>query len=193
MPPPKPPQTCTVCSSTEGERIITDLRFTTAATQHLYGQWEFQLSIPASAIVPTTLDGEVVFNNRFTFHNDGTAIHETGFADWESAKPYFVDYIILSTYMEYMMQGMDNPAAEADILEQYGMTMEEYAIACLDLMDVNGDMESVSMVYYVEGDTLYMAYDWNEEMEVTTITLNGDTLTQSYSDGETVIMTRINE
>lgn len=185
------PKTCTVCAATEGERIVTDARFTTAACSPLFGDWSGQITLPAAAAVGVNVEGEVVFDVVFTYCNDGTVIQHTRFADWESVKPVFVDAVILNLYLEYMFKGMDNPAAEKDIMDQYGMTMEEYAKAYVETIDpdaVNGD---VSMVYYVEGDSLNTAMTWDDKMEVFKFTIEGDTLTLIDENGEPMVLTKM--
>lgn len=187
------PKTCLVCATTEGERIITDPRFTTAACSPLFGDWSGQLALPAAAVVGGSAEGEVVYDVIFTFGNDGTMIQQTSFADWDSAKYLFVDSIILSLYMEYMFMGMDNPAAEQDIMDRYGMTMEEYARAYLDSIDPGDTAGSTSMVYYVEGDSLNYALAWEDEMEADRFTLEGDTLTLIPLLGDPIVLTKITE
>ena len=186
------PKTCSVCAATEGERIITDARFTTAACSQLFGDWSGQMTLPAAAVMGGA-EGDVVFNVIFTYGNDGTAIQQTAFADWDSAKHLFVDAVIFNLYMEYMFMGMDNPAAEKDIMDRYGMTMEQYAQAYLDSIDPSSVDGSTSMVYYVEGDCLYMAMAWEDAMEVYKFTLEGDTLTMNPEVGEPIILTRVAE
>ena len=44
------PETCSRCSDTRGERIITDPRFTTAATIDYYGTWKGHSSINTASI-----------------------------------------------------------------------------------------------------------------------------------------------
>lgn len=187
------PQTCATCAATEGERIITDERFTTAANQHLFGEWAGQLTMPAESLVGPGTEGDVVYDISLVFANDGTVTQYIAFADWDSVKPLFLDYLIGSIYLEYTLQGIDNDAAEEAVMNEFGMTMEELAQAYLDMMDPNSMMEPVDMVYFMEGDILNMAMSWDEEMEISTVTIEGDTLTQTYEDGETVVLTRVAE
>ena len=65
------PKTCSICQKTEGERIITDARFTTTACKDLFGTWKGVYKMPATFIdanLTQTLDLEV----SFIFHNDGS-------------------------------------------------------------------------------------------------------------------------
>lgn len=187
------PKTCSSCAATEGERIITDARFTTAACSQLFGDWSGQLTFPASAVIPGSAEGDVAFNAIFTFSNDGTMIQQTTFADWDNDKYLLVDAIIQSLYLSYMFQGMDNPAARQDIMDRYGMTIEEYARAYLDSIDPGDQVGITTMVYYVDGDFLYYALDWEDEMEVNKIAIEGDTLTLTEEGAEPIILTRVTE
>lgn len=68
------PKTCSICQKTEGERIITDARFTTAACKDLFGTWKGVYKMPATFIdanLTQTLDLEVsfIFNNDGSFQN----------------------------------------------------------------------------------------------------------------------------
>lgn len=65
------PKTCSICQKTEGERIITDARFTTAANKELFGTWKGIYKMPSTFIdadLTQTLDLEV----SFIFNNDGS-------------------------------------------------------------------------------------------------------------------------
>ncbi len=68
------PKTCSICQKTEGERIITDARFTTAANKELFGTWKGIYKMPCTFIdadLAQTLDLEVsfIFNNDGSFQN----------------------------------------------------------------------------------------------------------------------------
>ena len=68
------PKTCSICQKTEGERIITDARFTTAANKELFGTWKGIYKMPSTFIdadLTQTLDLEVsfIFNNDGSFQN----------------------------------------------------------------------------------------------------------------------------
>ena len=68
------PKTCSICQKTEGERIVTDARFTTAANKELFGTWKGIYKMPSTFIDAEhtqTLDLEVsfIFNNDGSFQN----------------------------------------------------------------------------------------------------------------------------
>ena len=185
------PKTCALCAATEGERIITDERFTTDACEFMFGEWTGQMTAAASILYGDSIEGDLVFNVKKTFHNDGVVTEEYSFADWESAKSMFVDIVIRTFYMQYEMMGLDENAAQAAIQSEYGMTIEELAQTSVDALGAEGYSESASMVYYVENGFLYMAVSWDEEMSETTMTLDGDTLTLVSENGVVTTLTRV--
>ena len=189
------PKTCEFCAATEGERIVTDERFKTETTKALYGEWEAQLSIPAGDVVLLTESKEdIVYDCVFTFRNDGTVCQTVRFADWEAAKPVFKETVMIMLYQELAQQGMNQEEADVAIQKEYKMTMEEYALAYLDGVDVSiMEQDPVEMVYYVEGANLHMGYTWDDEMEVSQFSIDGNTLTLVYGDGSTKVLTRITE
>lgn len=68
------PKTCSICQKTEGERIVTDARFTTAANKELFGTWKGIYKMPSTFIdaeLTQTIDLEVsfIFNNDGSFQN----------------------------------------------------------------------------------------------------------------------------
>lgn len=187
------PMTCAVCAATEGERIITDARFETAACAQVFGAWSGQVTLPAEAMFGTGVEGEIVFDVQMTFANDGTALQEMAFADWESVKPMLLDTIIESFYLQYAMLGLDEDAAAEAVKSELGMTIEELAQLSLDSMDPNDFMEPVSMVYYIMDGSMYLGMSWDEEMEQNVMTLEGDTLTLDAGDGGVTVLTRAAE
>ena len=68
------PKTCSICQKTEGERIITDARFTTAACKELFGTWKgiYKMTGPfidAGPTQPLDLEVSFIFNNDGSFQN----------------------------------------------------------------------------------------------------------------------------
>ena len=101
---------------------------------------------------------------------------------------------MIMLYQEFAQQGMSQEEADVAIQKEHKMTMEEYALAYLDGVDVSiMEQDPVEMVYYVDGSNLHMGYTWDDEMEVSQFSIDGDTLTMVYSDGSTEVLTRIAE
>lgn len=172
------PKTCAICAVTEGERIITDPRFITEACQPLFGEWEGQITTTAEENGLTGVEGEIVFDVVFTFYPNGTVTQKSNFADWESTKLLFREYVEKSWYSQAAEQGMDAAAAEEAMLKQYGMTVAQYARDYVDSIDPDAAGNVAEMVYYSEGNTLCMGYSWDSEMMLIMWSIEGDIMTQ---------------
>lgn len=187
------PKTCATCAATEGERIITDARFTTAACSQVFGKWNGQLTIAAEEMFGEGVEGEIVFDMKMTLNNDGSALQEMAFADWDSVKNMLLDTVVESMYQQYAAMGLDKAAADAAVKSELGMTVEELAQLSLDAMDPNDYMEPVSMVYYIADGAMYLGMTWDEELEKNVMTLEGDTLTLDAGDDNVTVLTRAAE
>lgn len=172
------PKTCSVCAATEGERIVTDPRFTTETCKPLFGVWMGQLTTTAEENGLIGVEGEIIFDVVFTFNPDGTVIQQSTFADWESTKILFRECVEASYYSQMAAQGMDAAAAEKAMMQQYNMTVSEYAQAYVDGIDPKNADNSVEMVYYSEGNTMFMGYSWDSEMMAVMWSIEGDVMTQ---------------
>lgn len=188
------PKTCTVCSVTEGEPLATDPRFVTEVCQPLFGTWKGQLTTTTEENGLTGVEGEIVFDVVFTFYPDGTVTQQSSFADWESTMLLFREYYVLLYYSQMAAAGMDAAEAEAAMKSQYNMTVEEYAQYCVDAIDPDAVAQVVEMVYYSEGNTLFMGYSWDSEMMVVMWSIEGDVMTQIMLPEMSMIqLTRVEE
>jgi hypothetical protein len=124
------------------------------------------------------VEGEIIFDVVFTFNPDGTVIQQSTFADWESTKILFRECVEASYYSQMAAQGMDAAAAEKAMMQQYNMTVSEYAQAYVDGIDPKNADNSVEMVYYSEGNTMFMGYSWDSEMMAVMWSIEGDVMTQ---------------
>lgn len=177
------PQTCEVCAATEGERIITDPRFTTAATKELQGKWVMELPLTAEMMgVPGFPEGSTV-NFVLIFGNDGT-LHftvETTDSFMNAMNQYTVD----SIYEEFAAQGVDKETADVAFAESYGMSIPEYVEQELANVDMSSMFDAIfgamnlSGVYYMEDGMLYTGDNWDAELYGEEFILDGDTLTVS--------------
>ncbi|MBQ5866722.1 MAG: hypothetical protein IIW56_08625 [Oscillospiraceae bacterium] len=174
------PQTCEVCAATEGERIITDERFTTAATSHLQGKWMMEVPMDGEMMgIPGF--PETTMNFVMNLSNDGHIDFTVEVTDafMESMRLYTIE----SVYVEF--EALDISREDADVMfaESYGMSIEEYVDAELAGLDMNELYSSLFAamnfggVYYVEGDQIFSAGDWEDEMIGDVYVLEGDSLT----------------
>ena len=173
------PKTCTTCNETEGERIITDARFTTASTIDLQGQWSTEINATGDMMGLEGFDGSIALGMVMDFGNDGTLEMSCTVADEEAFTNALVTYVADSLYAELAAQGYDKETADSAMVATYGMTVEEFAAAAAAEVDVSTLVEamSYSLVYYVDGNQLYVGMDWDTELEPSAFTLEGDTLT----------------
>lgn len=174
------PQTCEVCGATEGDRIITDLRFTTAATSHLQGLWKMEVPVNGDMMgLPGFPDATIYFVIDLT--NDGHINLTVEVTD--SFMEAMHQYTVETVYVEF--EAMDISREDADVLfaDSYGMSIEEYVdqqLAGIDMNELYGSLfaaMNVSGVYYVDGDQIYTGDSWDAELIGDTYVLEGDSLT----------------
>ena len=175
------PKTCTTCAATEGERIITDERFTTAATADLQGKWVSELELPSEMLGIEGYDESLIIRISFDFGNDGTMLLGYTVANNEEFSKGMEAFLITTLYDELAAQGLNEEAANDAMVEAYGMTIEEFAAATMAEMNFAAVFEAMSItgVYYVEGDQLYTGISWDMEMGASAFTLEGDKLTMA--------------
>lgn len=187
------PKTCTTCSATEGEKINVDDRFTTGACQHLFGSWTGQMTVDGEKELNMQIEGESLDYITFityTFTNDGKMIMDITF-DEESYLHVVELYTIELMYATLTGKGMTRDQADAAMMAQYGMGVVDYVKAEVAKMDVDDYAQKLEWVYYVDGDSIYAAADWDDEMSPETYTLEGDKLTISDSTtGQVLEMTK---
>jgi len=188
------PKTCETCAKTEGERIITDERFTTAATADIQGKWMHTVEVDGEMMGDPEFDGTLSISLVLELKNNGEMSTSVVLGDMTA----FRNYMLKAMYENFAAEGMDKAAADAAILESTGMTMEEYIDYALNMINFNELLGSINVggVYYVEGDQLYSGMTWKSTMEGSTFILEDDTLTlMSTEDGILVptVFTRVQE
>lgn len=193
------PKTCSVCAATEGERIITDERFTTAATAAVQGQWTAVDALPATEFGLEGMETDLLFSILYTFGNDGSLTTECVPVNEEEFCAAMADWIVSSVINSMAAQGISEEDTRLMAQQQYGMTLEEYAASSMEGMDLPSLITSFNFsgVYYVEGDQLHNASTWSASMESSTFTLDGDSLTLSGNlgsmTGSELVLSRVSE
>lgn len=191
------PKTCSVCAETEGERIVTDERFTTAASSVVFGSWYYDIALTGEEAGLPGLEGELYMRATLTFCPDGEFIITVSPADVDAYLAAMKQYLMDTMYAEFEAQGMDKEAADAAMVTAYGLTMEEYANVALASLDAETLTETLYLVYYVDGDQLYAGESWKAELEPVTFSIDGDSLTLNedivYGSDETTVLTRLVE
>lgn len=193
------PKTCTTCAETEGERIITDERFTTAATADIQGKWSSELSMTGDMLGIEGFEQTLAIAILMDLGNDGTMVLGYSTVNNEEFSNAMYDYMVSVLYSDFSAEGIDQETANAAMVEVYGMTVEEYAEAFTAEMDFAAIFETMSIngVYYVEGDQFYSGINWNMEMGASAFSIEGDTLTLAEELSglvdESIVFTRVTE
>lgn len=200
------PKTCTECGQTEGERIITDERFTTEACAPLFGTWSrsgsesFEFSEADLGQLPedgsldwlkelTQIEGELLYTISMTFHNDG-AVEITVAYDKESYVEVMRPVTKAVTYQTYAILGYSRDEIDDLLLDEMGMTMEEYLDFVMESITDDMLVATEQMCYYVDGGELYVGYDWDWGLEACAFALDADTLNLTGTDGTTFVFTK---
>ena len=173
------PKTCTTCAATEGERIVTDPRFTTAATKDLYGKWVAPLSLSSDMLGVEGFDGTLEMEVSIAFTNDGTMNLGYSITNNEEFMASFQTYLENTMIAEFEAQGMTREAVDSAMMAQYGMDISAFCAAVAESMNLSAAFESMSIngVYYVEGGRIFTGISWDTELSGSDFTLNGDTFT----------------
>ena len=172
------PRTCETCGLTEGERIITDERFTTAATIDYQGKWVAEFNMSGEMMDLPDFEKGIDCFLYLELHNDGTATLRIESADVAALEADMTEYLIQMLYDEFAASGLSEEEAQAGMQEAFGMSLEEYAgyaVKEIDLPAVFQQM-NVDMVYYVEDGSLYMGDNWQNIDQPSPVHLEGDTM-----------------
>jgi hypothetical protein len=173
------PKTCETCGLTEGERIITDERFTTAATIDYQGKWVTEFNMSGEMMNLTDFGKGIDCYLYLELCNDGAAVLRIEAKDVAALEADMTNYLIDALYKELAASGLNKDAADAAFVETYGMSLQEYAGYAVKEMDLAAVFEQmrVEMVYYIEDGNLYMGESWISDMSVPSpVTLEGDTM-----------------
>jgi len=174
------PKTCENCGATEGDPIVTDSRFTTAATAELQGKWVSTLELDGDMMGMPGFVGTAAVNLYVVFGEAGDLDFSIEVA--EGFVDAVIDYTVKMVYEEFAASGVEKEEADAEFAESYGTTIEEYVATEINKTDFNAMYAAmfaaagINGVYYVEDGLLYTGDGWDELMYGETYTLSGDLL-----------------
>ncbi len=175
------PKTCARCKRTEGERIITDPRFTTASTKFLHGTWFCDVKLTAEMLgLPMGFPDGVDCTLSMEFTNAGALVSEITLKDRDAFMDDYRDFTMEYTYVTLEQSGISRDQADANVQQNFGMTMEEYVEASLKSVnvDVMFAMYNSTEVYYVKDNLIYTALSWKStRVDDSTYTLVNGVLT----------------
>lgn len=191
------PQTCTLCGATEGTKLSSEILFSAEAAASLLGKWSSPTSVPGQQLgsgVEAYVE-ELSCILYVEFSDKGEMTMYMAPADQEELARILFEYSLDSIYEDYAALDMTKEDADADILNTFGMTTEDYVHSCIELMDLSAIFSdySVSYVYYVDGNQLYLGFDWFSPMAPGEFTLEGDSLFLPFEGGEPTTFTRVTE
>ena len=169
------PKTCATCALTEGERIVTDPRFTTAATADIQGKWGYTIEVTGEMMEEPNFEGSLKYMLVMELRNDGSM---SMYLTLEDASEMY-NYLKETLYAELAAEGLNKEQADAAIKSATGMTMDKYVEYVFSMIDLDSLLGSINYngVYYVEDSKLYSGIAWEGELTPDEFTLEGDTLT----------------
>ena len=193
------PKTCATCALTEGERIITDSRFTTAATAAIQGKWAVEYTVTGEDMGFDGFTG--AFNMVYTYEygNDGTLKVAAAPKDEQEFENAFREFMVESVYAEMKTAGYSKEQADKAMIDEMGIDIPQYVALMMNEIDLPAlfDSYNMEMVYYVDHATLYTGLSWKMEMEPFPFTVEGDTLTivgiMAQDGSEESVFTRVTE
>lgn len=165
----------------DGNRIDASGKFDPTVCAPLFGVWESEMLLDGEMMGLGDTEGleglealRIKMTFCFTFYSDGGARIKIA-VDMESMRAYTLEV----TYASLMAQfGWSREEANTQFQAETGMTIEEYVDMMLADPSVSESLnQQLDMVYYVEGDQLYVGESWSSHMNSEKFTLDGDTLT----------------
>ena len=177
------PKTCVACGLTEGERIVTDPRFTTAATRDIQGVWVAELCVTAEEMgLDEGIIDQMVLELTIEMCNDGAMVVFVQIPDEQGFMQKLIDAYVDVMYAEFEAMDMDREAADAAMMDVYGTDVRGYLESALGSISFNDILSSIYSemqlggVYYMEDGKLFSGYSWTSAMTEEAYTLSGNTL-----------------
>lgn len=171
------PKTCSVCKQTSGSKLETDPRFTTNSTKVLQGTWHSDVTISDEMMGLENFGG---FDCRMTlkFGNTGEFTTSIELKDEKGFMEKLRTYTIDTLYATFAAQGLSKELADQTMLDVYGLSIPDYVDASLENFDMNDYFAAFNTqeVYYVEGNSVFTAINWNATFGSNTFTITDDTL-----------------
>lgn len=157
------PKTCMLCQLTEGLPLVTDERFTTAETAALQGAWMTNLAVDGAAFGEPGFTGVLKGSVRLEFGNTGILSIRVETENMEAFEQTLFHYAKQKVYAEFAAKGIGEGAADLAIRAAFGVTTDEYVAQILEQIDIPGILTELTKdrVYYAQGNTVYIADDWN--------------------------------
>ncbi len=170
-----------------------DDRFNADLCRPLFGTWSTSYVVDGESELGFEVPGQSLDYTaymEFTFREDGTYLMKGSFEE-ESLMRVLRLYTIESIYTSYAEMGYDRAATDTIILQNFGVSVEEYVDAALAETSIDDYNQEIVGVYYVENGKLYDAESWDADMDISSFTVEGNTLILvDDEDGITLEFTR---
>lgn len=165
--------------SIDGKELDQSGKFDAEACKDLFGAWQTELDL-----------GELIFQNSpvpeefrvsckadiiLTFQNDGTFLAEIEI-DPDEYKTLMIELAVETLYVGAEEAGMTRAEADAYFESYMGMPLREYVEANYTESE-DALPEDTEGVYYVEKGKVCFGEGWDQPLEGSQYTLNGDALT----------------
>ena len=164
---------------TEGRKLDTDPRFTTAATKHLQGTWSSHVTMTGEMM---GLDGYIDELSATVFLEFGKTGDFKMYLELDDYLKFLEDFkhmVAEVLYESFAEEGLSREEADQTMLTEFGMTVEEYADAEVEAMDKDEffGMFTFDGVYYVGMEDLYIGDSWYDTFEPNEYVLEDGVLT----------------
>ena len=189
------PKTCRGCGLEEGLPIERDDRFIPEDCQILFGSWQFTQITKAEDLNVPGFDRDLEETIICTFGAYGELTVLTKVVDPECYKAYLVADAVAYIYAGFAEQGMDEAAADAYFLSEYGKTIVEYQQELVDATVTENEMDRLdTYVYFVTEEELCISMHWEDFFDGYAFSVEEDRLTVTNAiTGEPLVMQRVIE
>lgn len=190
---PEKAKTCLTCGLEEGLPIELDDRFVEEQCSRLFGSWQYTLITPSEEVGVSGFDRDMVETITYTFGIYGNLEILTE-ADPECYKALQIARVVESVFDSLLEeQGLEGAEAEEYWLRTVRKSIQEYAAEVVEGSNWQSYMNyTEEMVYYCQGDALYLSGHWEDAFEGFTFELEGDRLIVTDEiNGEVVELTRV--
>lgn len=160
------PKTCRICGATEGDRIITDPRFTSAQAAPFVGIWEGEMRVNCQQQGYTGVKEDMVYTVHLELDKAGNMYCRITIASGLSIKAEVIRLMAQTMFGEFAEMGLDEAAADAQMQSLLGMTVYQYAtyqVQDFTFIDLSSERNGV---YFVQDGKAYAAANWSEDMSV---------------------------
>ncbi len=171
------PKTCSVCNKTEGSKLKTDSRFTTKSTKNLQGKWISDVKI-SDEMMGIDNFGSVNCRVTIEFGNTGNLSVNLALKDKADFLKKLKTYTIDQTYASFKQEGLTKEQADQAMIDTYGLNVNDYVEASLKDYDPDEIFNAFNQqqVYYVDGNTVYSALNWNAKFDGSEFKINNGQL-----------------